>query len=88
MTLSFCAKFTTPYMEVKIMILVTILLLTVMLLLTFIVTTVSVGGAIFVVIFGDVIVCIWLILSIIKHIIKKRSNHSNMSTIYKENPAF
>lgn len=72
MTLSFFAEFTSSYMEVKIMILVTILLLTVMLLLTFIVATVSVGGAIFVVVFGDVIVCIWLILSIIKHIIKKK----------------
>lgn len=56
------------------MILITILVLTALILLTALVFTASVGGAVFIVVFGDVIVCVWFIISIIKHIIKKKKS--------------
>lgn len=55
------------------MILLTILTLTLLFLLAFIVLAVSIGGAAFTVVFGDVIVCIVLLAFLIKAIIKKRS---------------
>ena len=58
--------------EVIDMILFTILLLTLAVLIIFTVAVVSVGGAAFIVIFSDVIVCIALLVWIIKIIAKKR----------------
>ena len=54
------------------MVLFLILLLTIIILLAIVVIAVSIGGSIFVVVFGDVIVCIFLIGLIIKHLIKKK----------------
>ena len=54
------------------MILFLILLLTLVILTVITVAVISVTGAIGVVLFGDVIVCIWLILWFIKKIIKKQ----------------
>ena len=53
------------------MVLFLILLLTIIILLTIVVIAVSVGGSIFIVVFGDVIVCIFLIGLIIKHLRKR-----------------
>ncbi len=54
------------------MVLFLILLLTIIILLTIVVTAVSIGGSMFIVVFGDVIVCIFLISLIIKHLLKRR----------------
>ena len=54
------------------MVLFLILLLTIIILLAIVVIAVSVGGSIFIVVFGDVIVCIFLIGLIIKHLLKRR----------------
>lgn len=54
------------------MILFTILLLTLILLTIITVLVVSAGGAIFIVIFGDVIVCIFLIIWLMKRLISKK----------------
>lgn len=54
------------------MILFAILVLMLMLLVTFIVLVVGAGGAVFTIIFGDVIVCIFLIAWLIKLIFKKK----------------
>lgn len=54
------------------MILFTILLLTLAFLTVFIVLAASAVGAISIIIFGDVIVCIVFIVFIIKHILFKR----------------
>ena len=54
------------------MILFTILLLTLVLLTVFTVAVVSAGGAIFIVLFGDVIVCALIIIWIMKRLITKR----------------
>lgn len=54
------------------MILFTILLLTLILLTVFVVFTVSVGGSIFVILFGDVIVCMVFIALIIRYFIKRK----------------
>ena len=54
------------------MILLGILLLMVLLLILTVVFTVSIGGAIFIVIFGDVIVCIGFLVWLISRIVKKR----------------
>ncbi len=53
------------------MVLFIILSLTLLILTVTIILLVSAGGAIFIVIFGDVIVCIFIIAWIIKHLIKK-----------------
>ena len=53
------------------MVLFLILLLTIIILLTIVVTAVSIGGSMFIIIFGDVIVCIFLIGLIIKHLRKR-----------------
>lgn len=54
------------------MILFTILTITVILLLIFTVFALSVGGAVMIVIFGDVIVCIGFIVMIMKFIANRR----------------
>lgn len=54
------------------MILFTVLLLIGGLLIAFMVLTVSAIGAAGVIIFGDVIVCIAIIIAIIRHLFKKR----------------
>ena len=54
------------------MVLFLILLFTIIILLAIVVITVSVGGSIFIVVFGDVIVCIFLIGLIIKHLRKRK----------------
>lgn len=54
------------------MILFIILLLMVMILTTFIVIGAGIGGALFVVIFGDVIVCIFLIVWCMRRLIKRK----------------
>lgn len=55
------------------MILFTILLLIVILLTVITILAVGAGGAVFVVLFGDVIVCIFLIIWLMKrHITKKK----------------
>lgn len=54
------------------MILFTILLLALALLATVVVVAVSVGGSIFVVVFGDVIVCMVFIALIIRYLIKRK----------------
>ena len=54
------------------MIIFTILLLVLMLLIAITVVLVSIFGAGFIVIFGDVIICIVLIVWILKKMIKRR----------------
>ena len=54
------------------MILFTILLLMLLILVTITVIAISMGGAAFVILFGDVIVCILVIVWIIKCLAKKR----------------
>lgn len=54
------------------MILFTILLLMLILLTIFTVLAVSMGGAMFIVIFGDVIICIFLIIWLMKRLITKK----------------
>lgn len=53
------------------MILFTILTLIAILLITFMIAVISAGGAIFAIIFADVIVCIGIIVFIIKRRMKK-----------------
>lgn len=53
------------------MILFTILLLMFIILTAITILAISIGGSIFVVIFGDVIICILLIVQIMKHLRKK-----------------
>lgn len=53
------------------MILFTILLATLVLLVLVVVFAVSIGGSIFIILFGDVIVCITFIILIMRHLIKK-----------------
>lgn len=54
------------------MILFTVLLLIALFLIIFTVGTIAIGGATFVIIFGDVIVCIALIIWIIKKLTKRK----------------
>ena len=54
------------------MILFIILLLTLLTLMVFTILAVSAGGAVFIVLFGDVIVCILLIVWILKRLISKK----------------
>ena len=54
------------------MVLFLILLLTIIILLAIVVIAISIGGSMFIIIFGDVIVCIFLIGLIIKHLLKRR----------------
>lgn len=54
------------------MILFTILLLTAVFLTIFTVAAISVGGTVFVVLFADVFVCIFIIVWIMKRLFKKK----------------
>lgn len=54
------------------MLLFTILLLMLIILVVFTALAIAVGGSVFVVIFGDVIVCVFIIGWIIKKLIKKK----------------
>jgi O-antigen/teichoic acid export membrane protein len=54
------------------MILIAILALILFILIGFIIITVSVGGATFIVLFGDVIVCVLFIVWLIKRLTKKK----------------
>ena len=54
------------------MILFTILLFVLAILVTLTVLAVSIGGAGFIILFGDVIVCIFIIVIVMKKIINKR----------------
>jgi hypothetical protein len=54
------------------MILFTILLLTLLILTTITVVAISLGGAAFIVVFGDVIVCIVFIALLIKFLTKRK----------------
>lgn len=54
------------------MILFAILILTLVILVTVTVLAVSLGGSIFIILFSDVIVCIFLIVWILVRLIKRR----------------
>lgn len=54
------------------MVLFIILLLTLIVLVTFTALAVSIGGAAVIIIFGDVIVCIFLIVWLLQKLIKRR----------------
>lgn len=54
------------------MVLFITLLLTLAILTTITVLAISAGGAVFVIIFGDVIVCAFIIIQIMKRIAKKK----------------
>lgn len=54
------------------MILFTTLLIMALLLAVFTVFAIAIGGSVFIVVFGDVIVCIFLIVWIIKKLFKKK----------------
>lgn len=54
------------------MVLFVILLIMLILLLLFVITVIGAGGAIFIVVFADVIVCIAFIALIMRWILKKR----------------
>lgn len=55
------------------MILLIILALMLLVLATFMFVAVGIGGAAFIVVFGDVIVCAVFIVLLIKHLTKKRT---------------
>lgn len=54
------------------MILATILLLTLAILVTITVIALSVGGAAFIIVFGDVIVCVLVIAWIVKRLLRRK----------------
>ena len=54
------------------MILATILLLTLAILVTITVIALGVGGAAFIIVFGDVIVCILVIAWIVKRLLRRK----------------
>lgn len=54
------------------MILATILLLTLAILVTITVIALSVGGAAFIIVFGDVIVCVLIIAWIVKRLLRRK----------------
>lgn len=56
------------------MILFTILATILVTLLLFAVIIIGIGGGTFIIVFGDLIVCIAIIVCIIKHFIKKKRN--------------
>ena len=71
------AKNTCPFMENKKgayldMILFTILLLILLILIIITVLLVSIGGSAFIIVFGDVIVCIFIIAWILKKLITRK----------------
>ena len=54
------------------MILFTLLMVVLVVLAAIVVLVLGVGGIAFLLVFGDAIICIWLIVVIIKHIFKKK----------------
>ena len=54
------------------MILFAVLIVTLIFLIGFIVISVAIGGGLTVIIFGDVIVCIFLIVFLLKHLLNKK----------------
>lgn len=54
------------------MFLLTILLLILIILVAFTVLLISIGGSVFIIVFGDVIVCVFIIGWIIKKLINKK----------------
>lgn len=54
------------------MILLTIILLTILILTAVVIIAVSVGGSAFILIFGDVIVCIGFLILLARWLIKRR----------------
>lgn len=54
------------------MILFLILAITVSILLVFTIAAVSIGGAAFIIVFGDVIVCILLIVWLLRYLARRR----------------
>ena len=54
------------------MILFAVLIVTLIFLIGFIVISVAIGGGLTVIIFGDVIVCIFLIVFLLKHLSNKK----------------
>ena len=54
------------------MVLFIVLAIIVLLLALVTIAVVSVGGTAFIILFGDVIVCIWIIIKIMKAITKKK----------------
>ena len=54
------------------MILLTIILLTILILTAVVIVAVSVGGSAFILIFGDVIVCIVFLILLVRWLIKRR----------------
>ncbi len=54
------------------MILFIVLLMTLIILVTFTAFAVSIGGATIIILFGDVIVCIFLIVWLLRKLIKRR----------------
>lgn len=54
------------------MILFTILLFALLILSVLVILTIGIGGIAFLLVFGDVIICIWIIVMIIKHFIKHK----------------
>ena len=55
------------------MILLTILLLILIILVAFTVLLISIGGSAFIIVFGDVIVCVFLVAWIVKKLISKKN---------------
>lgn len=69
----FFANLTAPLMERSdMMILFTILLITLLVLAIIVTFSIGIGGAAFIVVFGDVIVCMLVIVWIMKKILKRR----------------
>ena len=69
------AKITHPFMKGVIdMILFIILAVTLIVLIGIIVLTVAIGGSATIIMFGDVIVCIAILIWIINRLLKKRNN--------------
>ena len=56
------------------MILFTILLIMCIVLALITIAAISAGGVLFIVLFGDVIICVWLLICIMKRIIRKKKN--------------
>ena len=73
---AFCFIFainTYSFMKGVVMVFLFLLLLTTLIILVlFIILAISIGGAIAIILFGDVIVCIFLIVWIIKKMCKKK----------------
>ena len=54
------------------MILFTILMITLLLLVFVTVISISIGGAAFIIVFGDVIVCVAIIIWMVRHLTKRK----------------